>query len=313
MDPHDRIYVAGHRGLVGTALAAALVREGCDNLITRSSAELDLRDQAAVQAFFRAERPDYVFLVAGRVGGIHANATYPAEFLYDNLMIAANVIHAAHVHGVRKLLFTGSSCIYPKAAPQPMREECLLSGPLEPTNEAYAVAKIAGIKLCQTYRRQFGADFIAAQPTNLYGPHDNFHPENAHVMPALIRRFHEARLAGADRVTMWGTGTPRREFLFVDDLVAALVFLMRHYDGGEIVNVGTGTDVTIRELGELVARTVGFKGRIEWDASKPDGTPRKLLDVARINALGWRAATPLDEGLDRTYRWFTAHAATARQ
>lgn len=312
MEPNARIYVAGHRGLVGSALVDALGRQGYANLAVRTMEELDIRDQAAVHAFFRAERPMYVFLVAGRVGGILANVTYPAEFLYDNLMIATNVIHAAHVHGVRKLIFTGSSCIYPKLAPQPMKEEHLLTGPLEPTNEAYAVAKIAGIKLCQAYRREYGCNFIAAQPTNLYGPNDNFHPDNAHVMPALIRRFHEARRTDADRVVMWGTGAPLREFLYVEDLADALVFLMLNYNDARIVNVGTGTDVTIRELGEMVAATVGFRGRIEWDASKPDGTPRKLLDVTRINALGWRARVPLQEGLARTYRWFSDHVATVR-
>jgi GDP-L-fucose synthase len=313
MDYDARIFVAGHRGLVGSALMAELGRQGYANLVVRPSAELDLRDQAAVTAFFKTVRPEYVFLVAGRVGGILANNTFPAEFIYDNLMIAANVIHAAHVHGARKLLFTGSSCIYPKLAPQPMREEHLLTGPLEPTNEPYAVAKIAGIKLCQAYRRQYGAHCIAVQPTNLYGPHDNFHPAHAHVMPALIRRFHEARRRGDDRVVMWGTGTPRREFLYVNDLAEALVLLMRTYDGAEIVNIGTGTDITIRELGVLVAGVTGFGGRIEWDAAKPDGTPRKLLDVSRIHALGWQARTPLREGLEQTYRWFTAHADTMRR
>lgn len=302
----DKIYIAGHRGLVGSAIARRLALAGQMRIITRSSAELDLRDQAAVRAFFAAERPDYVYLAAARVGGIHANATYPAQFIYDNLMMECNIIDAAYRSGVKKLLFLGSSCIYPKFAPQPMREEHLLTGSLEPTNEPYAVAKIAGIKLCQSYRREYGFNAISAMPTNLYGPHDNFHPENSHVIPALLRRFHEAKAAGSPEVVIWGTGTPRREFLYVDDLADALLFLMEQYDGDEHVNVGTGTDVTIAELAELLARVTGYRGRIVFDADKPDGTPRKLLDVSRLHDLGWQARTSLEKGLAETYDWYAA-------
>ncbi len=306
METAARIYVAGHRGLVGAALLRRLETEGYRNLILRSRRELDLRDQQAVRDFYAREKPDYVFAAAAKVGGIHANDAYPADFLYDNLMIEANLIHGAFESGVKKLFFLGSTCIYPKLAPQPLREEYLLSGPLEPTNEWYAVAKIAGIKLCQAYRRQHGCHFIAAMPTNLYGPGDNFDLANSHVLPALIRKFHEAKLARAPEVTVWGTGTPRREFLHVDDCADACLFLMRHYDKAEIVNIGVGDDLPIADLAELVRHAVGFSGRIVYDSSKPDGTPRKLVDVARIHALGWRARIGLEQGIRDTYAWFLA-------
>ena len=308
MEKNAKIYVAGHRGLVGSALMRALHAAGYANLLCRSSAELDLREQGAVRDFFAREKPDYVFLAAARVGGIHANNTYPADFIYDNLMMECNIVEAARSSGVKKLLFLGSSCIYPKLAPQPIREEYLLTSALEPTNEWYAIAKIAGIKLCQAYGRQHGFKAIAAMPTNLYGPGDNFHPENSHVIPALMRRFHEAVHKGESAVTIWGTGTPRREFLHVDDLAAALLFLMRHYEGEEHINVGCGEDVSIAELAKIMAQVTGFTGEIHQDASKPDGTPRKLLDVSRIQALGWRASTPLAEGLAATYAWYKAQA-----
>jgi GDP-L-fucose synthase len=312
MNQDARIYVAGHRGLVGSAILRALEARGCTQLITRTSRELDLRDQAAVRAFYAAERPEYVFLAAAKVGGILANDTYPAEFLYDNLMIEANLIHGAWEAGVEKLLFLGSTCIYPKHAPQPMHEDALLTGPLEPTNEWYAVAKIAGIKLCQAYRRQYGARFISAMPTNLYGPGDNFDLEKSHVMPALIRKFHEAKERGDATVTVWGTGTPRREFLHVDDCADACLFLMEHYDGSDFVNIGVGDDISIRELVELVRRVVGFDGEVVWDTSKPDGTPRKLVDVGRIKGLGWRAKMPLEDGVRATYEWFLAQQGDFR-
>ena len=312
MDQTASIFVAGHRGLAGSAIVRRLRQAGFDNLLLRTQDELDLTDAAAVEAFFARERPAYVFLAAARVGGIHANNTYPVDFLRDNLQIEINVIDAAHRHGAAKLLFLGSSCIYPKFAPQPMPEDCLLTGALEPTNEWYAVAKIAGIKLCQAYRRQYGFNAISLMPTNLYGPGDNFHLANSHVLPALIRKFHEAKAAGASEVVVWGSGTPRREFLHVDDLADACVFLMQHYDDERIVNVGVGEDVSILELAALVQRVVGFEGRIVLDASKPDGTPRKLLDVSRINALGWRARIGLEDGIRETYRWFLAHVDEAR-
>jgi GDP-L-fucose synthase len=304
MKSDAKIYVAGHRGLVGGAIRRRLQQAGFSNLVQRSRGQLDLRDQAAVARFFRRERPEYVFLAAARVGGIHANATYPAQFIYDNLMIEANVIHQAQVNRVKKLLFLGSSCIYPKFAPQPMREEHLLDGKLEPTNEPYAVAKIAGIKMCQAYRREYGACCIAAMPTNLYGPGDNFDLLDSHVIPALMRRCHLARVAGAPEVAVWGSGSPRREFLHVDDLADACLFLMQHYQESDIINVGVGQDLTIRELAEMMARVTGFKGRLRFDPSQPDGTPRKLLDVSRLTALGWQARVPLEEGLRRTYQWF---------
>lgn len=305
----SRIFVAGHRGLVGSAIARKLEQDGHGQLLLRSRAELDLRDQAAVERFFAADQPEFVFLAAAKVGGIMANATYPAEFLYENLAIQNNVIHAAWKHGVRKLVFLGSSCIYPKFAPQPIREDSLLTGPLEATNEAYAIAKIAGLKLCAAYRAQYGFPAISLMPTNLYGPGDNFDLEKSHVLPALIRRFHEARRNNAPEVTLWGTGTPRREFLHVDDLAAAACYLMEHYDGAEPLNVGTGEDLTIAELAAMVARVVGYEGRIVYDATKPDGTPRKLLDVSRIHALGWQARIPLEEGIGSTYQWYCAQAA----
>jgi len=304
MQKHEKIYVAGHRGLVGSAIVRRLRAEGYDNLLLRTSRELDLREQQAVRAFFAAEKPDYVILAAARVGGILANDTWPADFLYDNLMMEANVIHASYESGVKKLLALGSTCIYPKMAPQPLKEEYLLSGPLEPTNEWYAVAKIAGIKLCQAYRRQHGCSFIAAMPTNLYGPGDNFDLETSHVLPAMIRKFHEAREANAESVGLWGTGKALREFLHVDDLADACLFLMRHYDDGEIVNIGVGKDISIADLADLVRDVVGFEGRVEYDASKPDGTPRKLVDTSRINGLGWKARIGLREGVEQTYRWF---------
>jgi len=310
--PSGPVYVAGHRGLVGAALVRALIAGGETQLILRDRAELDLTDAAAVDTFFEHERPGAVYLAAARVGGIRANDAYPAEFIRDNLAIQTNVIHSAWRHGVRKLLFLGSSCIYPRLAPQPMREEHLLTGPLEPTNEWYAIAKIAGIKMCQAYRRQYGFDAISLMPTNLYGPGDNFSRENSHVLPALIRRFHEARRDQLPEVVVWGTGTPRREFLHVDDLAAAACFLMQSYTGEGIVNVGTGTDVSIGELATLVARVVGYQGRVSFDASKPDGTPRKLLDVGRLSALGWTAGTRLEDGLESTYRWFLENEASAR-
>jgi GDP-L-fucose synthase len=313
MELASKIYVAGHRGMVGSAIVRKLEAAGYSNIVTRSSRELDLREQAAVRAFFREERPEYVFLAAAKVGGIVANNTYRADFLYDNLMIEANLIHASFEAGVRKLLFLGSSCIYPKLAPQPLREEYLLTGELEPTNEPYAIAKIAGVKLCEAYRDQHGCDFISVMPTNLYGYRDNYHPTNSHVLPALIRRFHEARESGQDTVTIWGTGSPRREFLFADDLAAACLFLMEAYSGREPVNVGTGEDVSIRELAELVREAVGYEGRLVFDASKPDGTPRKLMDVSRLHSLGWRHTTELREGIRMAYADFLSQETLAER
>lgn len=313
MNEAARIFVAGHRGLVGSAIVRELQRLGYRNLLLRSSAELDLRNQAAVEHLLSTERPEYVFLAAAKVGGIHANNTYPADFLRDNLQIQTNVIDSAWRAGTKKLCFLGSSCIYPKLAPQPMPESALLTGPLEPTNEWYAIAKIAGIKMCQAYRRQHGFNAISLMPTNLYGPGDNFDLQNSHVLPALIRRFHEARVRGDPEVVVWGTGAPRREFLHVDDLANAAVFLMRTFDGEEPVNVGCGSDVTIRELAELVAGEVGFGGRLSFDRSKPDGTPRKLLDVSRATALGWVPRIQLRDGISRTYRWFLDHEFEIRR
>ena len=306
MGSNARIYVAGHRGLVGSAITRRLQADGATHLILRTHAELDLIDQRAVDAFFAEERPEYVFLAAAKVGGIHANNTYPAEFLRDNLAIQTNVIHSAWTHGVRKLCFLGSSCIYPKLAPQPLREESLLTGPLEPTNEWYAIAKIAGIKMCQAYRRQYGFDAISLMPTNLYGQGDNFDPQNSHVLPALIRKFHEAKERGDREVVIWGSGTPLREFLHADDLADAAVFLMRGYSGEQFINVGVGEDLTIRALAELVAEVVGYAGTIATDPSKPDGTPRKLMDVSRLHALGWRHRIGLREGITETYASFRA-------
>lgn len=302
-----RIYVAGHRGLAGSAIVRKLKNLGYTNLVTRSSRELDLRDQAAVNHFFTTEKPEYVFLAAAKVGGILANSTYPAQFLYDNLMIASNVVEAAYRSGVTKLLNLGSSCIYPKLAPQPLKEDYLLTGPLEPTNRAYAVAKIAAIELCDSYRAQYGCDFISAMPTNLFGPFDNFNLETSHVLPALLRKFHEAKVAGASTTEIWGSGTPKREFLHVDDLADACIFLMQNTSEPGPINVGTGQDISIKDLALLIQEVVGFEGELRFDASKPDGTPRKLLDVARLNELGWSAEIELREGISATYKWFLEH------
>ena len=309
---HDRIFIAGHRGLVGSALVRHLRTQGYTNLLTATRDQLDLRDQAAVNYWFRANRPEYVLLVAGTVGGILANSTRPAEFIYDNMLIHATVVHAAHLYGVRKLLYLGSSCIYPRMAPQPMTEEALLSGALEPTNESYAIAKIAGIKLCEAYRKQYGCNFISAMPTNLYGPGDNFGLESSHVVPAMMRKFHDAKLAGRREVTIWGTGAPRREFLHVDDLADACVFLMHRYEGERHINIGTGQDVTIADLAAIVRDIVYPEAQIVYDRSKPDGTPRKLLDVSKLHALGWRHKTGLAAGLASTYEWFVSHHALVR-
>jgi GDP-L-fucose synthase len=310
MDKGARIFIAGHGGLVGSALLRRLEAKGFSNFVLRTREELDLEDGGAVKGFFMQEKPEYVFLAAARVGGIYANNTYPANFIYNNLLIQVNVINSAYEAKARKLLFLGSSCIYPKMAPQPIREEHLLTGPLEPTNEPYAVAKIAGIKMCQAYNRQYGTDFISVMPTNLYGPGDNYDPMNSHVLPALIRRFHEARVEGKKHVEAWGTGSPRREFMYSDDMADACIHLMERYSGDEIVNIGTGEDITIRELTEIVARTVGFEGEIRWDTSKPDGTPRKLLDVSKLHALGFRHRTELAEGIALAYEDFKKHHAS---
>lgn len=304
-----KLFIAGHKGMVGAALVRRFAREPGVTLLLRSRRELDLANQAAVEAFFAAEQPDVALIAAARVGGIHANHTYPAEFIYSNLAVATNTVHAAWRAGTKRLLFLGSSCIYPKHAPQPMAEDCLLTGPLEATNEAYAIAKIAGLKLCQYYRKQYGVMYHSAMPTNLYGPGDNYHPQDSHVLPALIRRFHEARLAALPEVVAWGSGSPRREFLHVDDLAEACAFLLQLESPPDWINVGTGTDVTIRELTEIVAAVVGYRGRIVWDTAKPDGTPRKLMDVARLSALGWRARTELRTGLAQTYASFLAEQA----
>ena len=312
MTDMPRVFVAGHQGLVGSAIVRRLAREPVE-LVLRTRSELDLTDQHAVRGFLARERPSQVYLAAARVGGIHANDTRPADFIRDNLQIQTNVIDAAWRSGTAKLLFLGSSCIYPRLAPQPMTEDCLLTGPLEPTNEWYAIAKIAGIRMCQAYRRQHGFNAIAVMPTNLYGPGDNFSLEDSHVLPALVRRFHDAKVAGAAAVTIWGTGAPRREFLHVDDLADAVVFLMRRYDGAELVNIGCGTDLPIAELAAIVRDVVGFEGELRFDTSRPDGTPRKLLDVARLTALGWHATRGLREGIGQTYRWFLEHQDTLRR
>jgi GDP-L-fucose synthase len=313
LNTQPRIYVAGHNGLVGSAIVRTLRAQGHTNIVTRSHKELELTDQAQVREFFRTEKIDQVYLAAARVGGIHANNTYPADFIYDNMMVQANVVHEARFNGVQKLLFLGSSCIYPRMAPQPIKEEYLMSGMLEPTNEPYAMAKIAGIKLCESYNRQYGTDYRSVMPTNLYGPGDNYHPENSHVIPALIRRFHEAKLSNAPEVVIWGSGKPMREFLYVDDMAAACVHVMnldhdtyaRHTDPMHShINVGTGEDVTIADLARLVGEVVGYRGRIGFDTSKPDGTPRKLLDVSKLTQLGWQASTPLPEGLRNAYAAF---------
>jgi GDP-L-fucose synthase len=301
MQNNSRIYIAGHRGMVGSAILRLLEQRGYSSLIGRSSAELDLRDQSRVEAFFAQERPEYVFLAAAKVGGIQANNTYRADFLYDNLMIESNIIHSAWKYGVKKLLFLGSSCIYPKHAPQPMREEHLLTGLLEPTNEPYAIAKIAGIKLCEAYRDQYGCDFISAMPTNLYGPNDNYDLQNSHVLPALLRKFHEAKTEGRPVVEVWGSGSPKREFLHVDDLAAACLFLMKEYSDREFVNVGTGEDLSIKELAELIQEITGYAGNIVWNMAKPDGTPRKLMDVSKVHAMGWKHHIGLKEGIKATY------------
>jgi len=307
-----RVFVAGGAGMVGGAICRALEKAGYKDVLAPGRDVLDLGDQAAVDGWFAENKPDQVFLAAAKVGGIHANNAYPAEFIHDNLVIETNVIHSAWKHGAKKLCFLGSSCIYPKHAPQPMKEDHLLTGPLEPTNEWYAIAKIAGVKMCQAYRRQYGFDAISLMPTNLYGPGDNFHPENSHVLPALIRRFHEAREAGLAEVVIWGTGSPKREFLHVDDLADACLFLMESYSGEQILNIGVGEDIAILDLARLVADVVGFEGRIETDPSKPDGTPRKLMDVSRLDALGWKATIGLRAGIEGTYRWFLEHRGEVR-
>jgi len=309
IDRSASIYVAGHRGLVGGALVRELQARGHDKILTRTSAELDLRDGRATAEFFAAERPEYVIVAAAKVGGIHANNTYPAQFIYDNITIAANTVHQAYEHGVEKLLFLGSSCIYPKFAPQPMPEDCLLTGTLEPTNEPYAIAKIAGIKLCESYRRQYGCNFISAMPTNLYGPGDNFDLANSHVLPALLRKAHEAKARGETVLPVWGSGRVKREFLHVEDLAQACLYLMDHYDGLETVNVGTGVDLSIRELAETVVDVVGGGLELQFDASKPDGTPRKLLDVSRLADLGWRSSIDLRSGIESTYEWYLSQSA----
>ena len=304
MKRDSRIFVTGHRGLVGSAITRALKSHGYANLIERTRGELDLRQSGLVNAFFAQERPEYVFMAAAKVGGILANSTYPADFLLDNLAVQNNLVDAAYRHGAAKIQFLGSSCIYPKMAPQPIKEEYLLTGPLEPTNEWYAIAKIAGLKLCEAYRKQYSFNAISLAPTNLYGPGDNFDPETSHVLPALMRKFHEAKERNTPEVTLWGTGTPKREFLHVDDLASAAVFLMETYDGGQFVNVGTGEDISIAELAKLVAEVAGFRGEIVFDSTKPDGTPRKLLDVSRLQALGWRHKIELADGVRALYRWF---------
>ena len=312
MNKSSRIYIAGHQGMVGSAIVRRLRADGYDNLLTRDFEEFDLLDQRAVFAFLHHEKPEYVFLAAAKVGGILANDTYRAQFIYENIQIQNHVIHGAHLAGVRKLLFLGSSCIYPKYAPQPMKEEHLLTGLLEPTNEPYAIAKIAGIKMCEAYRAQYGSNFISVMPTNLYGPNDNFNLRDSHVLPALIRKFHEAKQRGEPAVEIWGTGSPRREFLHVDDLADACVYLMQDYDDADFLNIGTGEDIPIRELALLIRDGVGFEGELRFDPSKPDGTPRKLLDVTRLFKTGWRPRIPLREGIAQTYRWFVENQDKAR-
>ena len=302
MNVDSKIYIAGHRGMVGSAIHRRLQKEGFTHFVTRQSAELDLRDQQAVADFFAQEKPEYVFLAAAKVGGIVANNTYRAEFLYDNLMIQSNVIHQAYRNGVRKLMFLGSSCIYPKLAPQPLKEDYLLTGLLEPTNEPYAIAKIAGIKMCEAYRSQYGCNFISVMPTNLYGPNDNYDLKNSHVLPAMLRKFHEAKTEGKPFVELWGSGSPKREFLHADDMADACVFLMKHYDGEGFLNIGTGEDLSIRELAEMIKGITGYTGEIKWDTSKPDGTPRKLMDVSKLHSLGWKASIGLKEGISTVYK-----------
>lgn len=309
MEKHSKIFVAGHRGLVGSAIVRNLEAEGYDNLLIRTRAELDLEDARVVEEFFALEKPEYVFLAAAKVGGIHANNTYPADFIFQNLRIQNNLIHTSYTSGVKKLCFLGSSCIYPKHAPQPMKEEYLLTGALEPTNEPYAVAKIAGIIMCQAYARQYGANFISVMPTNLYGPNDNFDLQNSHVLPALIRKFVEAHDQHLPSVVLWGSGTPRREFLYVDDMADACVHLMKTYNDSSIVNIGTGEDITILEVARMIADKVGYQGRLEFDASKPDGTPKKLLDVSKLTSLGWKAKVPLERGIERSIEWYRQNIA----
>ena len=304
METQAKIYIAGHRGMVGSAIHRALEARGYRNILTRRSSELDLRNQAEVEKFFREEKPDYVFLAAAKVGGIHANNVYRADFIYENLMIQNNVIHQSYVNGVKKLLFLGSSCIYPKLAPQPLREEYLLTGLLEYTNEPYAIAKIAGIKMCESYRIQYGCDFISVMPTNLYGPNDNYDLNNSHVLPALLRKFHEAKQEGKQEVVVWGSGSPKREFLHADDLADACLYLMDHYSDAGLINIGTGEDLSIRELAEMIARITGFEGKIVWDSSKPDGTPRKLMDVSKLHRQGWHHKIELEEGIRMVYEPF---------
>ena len=313
MNKNSKIYVAGHRGMVGSAIVRELNRQGYTHIITRTHAELDLCRQEAVEAFFAAEKPEYVFLAAAKVGGIVANQSALADFMYDNMILEMNVIHSAWKNGCKKLLFLGSSCIYPRLAPQPMQESCLLTGELEKTNEAYALAKISGLKYCEFLNRQYGTDYISVMPTNLYGPNDNYHPEHSHVLPALIRRFHEAKESGAEVVICWGDGSPLREFLYVDDLANLCVFLMNNYSGNETVNAGTGKELTIKALTELVAKTVGYEGRIEWDTTRPNGTPRKLLDVSKAAALGWTYQTELEEGIALAYRDFLENPVRAER
>lgn len=308
MELKSKIYLAGHSGLVGSALHRKFKKEGFSNLVLRTSQEVDLRDQHAVAMLLEREKPEYIFLAAAKVGGIMANSAYPGQFIYDNIAIQTNVIHQAYLKGVKKLLFLGSSCIYPKNAPQPMKEDYLLSGPLEETNEPYAVAKIAGIKMCQAYNRQYGTNFIAVMPTNLYGPNDNFNLENSHVLPALIRKFHEAKVGSKPYVEVWGTGRPHRELLHVDDLAAACLYLMHHYDDCSIINIGTGEDVSIASLAELIRAIVGYRGEIKFDYTKPDGTPRKLLDISRIKKLGWKPTIDLKTGIEQTYKWYKNNA-----
>jgi len=307
MERNAKIYIAGHNGMVGSAIVRQLTNLGYINLVVRTSKELDLRRQEQVEAFFALEKPEYVFLAAAKVGGIMANSTYPADFMYDNMIIEMNVIHSAWQNQVKKLLFLGSSCIYPRLAPQPMKEDCLLTSSLEETNEAYALAKISGLKYCEYLNKQQGTDFISAMPTNLYGPNDNYHPQNSHVLPAFIRRFHEAKVSNAPSVTIWGTGTPLREFLYVDDLADACLFLMEHYSGNETVNVGTGKELSIKELAYLMKKVIGYEGSIDFDTSKPDGTPRKLLDVSKLEKLGWTYKTELEDGIRLAYEDFLSH------
>ncbi len=311
MEKNSKIYVAGHRGLVGSAIMRRLKDEGYKNLLTHTHAELDLTRQEKVEEFFHEERPDYVFLAAARVGGIYANNTYPAEFIYSNLTIQTNIIHASYLCEVKKMLFLGSSCIYPKNCPQPMKEEYLLSGFLEPTNEPYAVAKISGIKMCQAYNRQYGTNFLSVMPTNLYGPNDNFDLKTSHVLPALIRKFHEAKIKGLSEVEIWGTGSPMREFLHVDDLADACLFLMKNYNKSKIINIGAGKDLTIKELAGMITRIVGFEGRLVFNSIKPDGMPKKLLDVSRLNSFGWMAKIGLEQGIEKTYKWYVENVYKA--